>query len=347
LCGVLEYASAEILVFLELEQKSLVSGSRTAQFPPEFLDGNELSSGGEHEAVGNRGFRMMDPMAGVVVVHFGNPESTLRCLASVSEDPSEVERRIAVVDNSGNFDARRCDPGVTVVSCPDNPGYGAGANAGLVEIDQERECTLYLVLNNDTVICPGFLTAAAHALEVGVGAAGGPVRDATEPSRLWYAGGGINFATGTVWQRQSEAASKRRRDVGFIPATAMAVLPAAWRAVGGFDPRFFLYNEDVDLCLRLRRTGWRLLFEPGMICEHRLGGATGSNERSPLYLENLTRTRLLPFRSWPYRLYLAGLHTAYNSARVLGLGLQYGFRCGPYVSAVARGQFHALETVFD
>ena len=290
---------------------------------------------------------MMDPLAGIVVVHFGDPESTLRCLASVSEDPSKVERRIAVVDNSGNFDARRCDPGVTVVSCPDNPGYGAGANTGLAEIDRGRDCTLYVVLNNDTTICPGFLTAAAKALEVGVGAAGGPVRDATDQSRLWYTGGGINFATGTVWQRRTEAASKRRRDVGFIPATAIAVLPAAWWEVGGFDPRFFLYNEDVDLCLRLRRTGWRLLFEPGMTCEHRLGGATGSDERSPLYLENLTRTRLQPFRQWPHRFYLAGLHTAYNSVRVFGLGLRYGIRCGPYVSAVTRGHLHALATVLD
>jgi GT2 family glycosyltransferase len=288
---------------------------------------------------------MMDAMAGVVVVHFGDPESTLHCLASISEDPSEVERRIAVVDNSGDFDPLRCDPDVTVISCPDNPGYGAGANAGLAEIDRGRECTLYVVLNNDTVICPGFLTAAAQALEVGVGAAGGPVRDATDPSRLWYTGGGINFATGTVWQGRSEAASKRRRDVSFIPATAMAVLPAAWREVGGFDPRFFLYNEDVDLCLRLRRIGWRLLFEPSMVCDHRLGGATGSNDRSPLYLENLTRTRLLPFRPLPYRLYLAGLHTAYNPMRVLGLGLIYGIRCGPYVSAVVRGHLHALATV--
>jgi hypothetical protein len=289
----------------------------------------------------------MDPRAAITVVHFGDPEPTLRCVASVLDDPSHVERRIAVVDNSGNLETGRCGPKVTLISRSDNPGYGAGANAGLAEIDPERECTLYVILNNDTVIRPGFLTAATDALEVGVGAAGGPVRDATDPSHLWYTGGGINFASGTVRQTRSEAASKRRRDVGFIPATAMAISPTAWREVGGFDPRLFLYNEDLDLCLRLRRAGWRLLFEPGMICEHRLGNATGSDDRSPLYLENLTRTRLLPFKSRPYRLYLAGLHTAYNSVRVLGLGLQYGVRCGPYVSAVARGHRHALATVFN
>jgi hypothetical protein len=43
LCGVLEYASAEIVVFLELAQNSLVSASRTKQFPPEFPDGNRLA----------------------------------------------------------------------------------------------------------------------------------------------------------------------------------------------------------------------------------------------------------------------------------------------------------------
>ena len=64
----------------------------------------------------------------------------------------------------------------------------------------------------------------------------------------------------------------------------------------GFDSRYFLYNEDVDLCLRLRRAGWRLLFEPGMVCFHAIGGATASADRSPIYLENLTRTRFAPFQ---------------------------------------------------
>ncbi len=122
----------------------------------------------------------------------------------------------------------------------------------------------------------------------------------------------------------------------------MAISSAAWREVGGFDPRFFLYNEDVDLCLRLRRAGWRLLYEPSMACEHSVGGATGSGERSPLYLENLTRTRLLPFKSPSYRLFLAVVHTLYNALRIVGLGLRHGLRSGPYVRAVVHGHVSAL-----
>jgi len=289
---------------------------------------------------------MNDAVAGVVVVHFGDPEPTLRCLSSVAEDPSAVERRVVVVDNSGNFGPGDLDPTVTLVTRSDNPGYGAGANAGLAVVDRDRNCSLYVVLNNDSVIRPGFLAAAARAIEVGVGAAGGPIYSSIDPPSLWYAGGGVNFVTGTVWQERSEAASRRRREVGFIPATALAFSPIAWREVGGFDPRFFLYNEDLDLCLRLRRASWRLVYEPGMLSEHRLGGTTGSDDFSPMYLENITATRVLPFKSRSYRLYLATIHTAYNFLRILGLGLRRGFRGGSHIAAVARGHVRALRTLF-
>lgn len=289
---------------------------------------------------------MSEAVAGIVVVHFGEPEPTLRCVAAVAEDPSAVEARVVVVDNSANLEPGLFDPAVVLLRRPDNPGYGAGVNAGLAIIDRNRDCSLYVALNNDSVIHPGFLANAARAIEVGVGAAGGPICTSGDPPGVWYAGGGINFMTGTVWQRKSRAASRRRRDVGFIPATALAFSPSAWREVGGFDPRFFLYNEDLDLCLRLRRAGWRLVFEPGMTVEHRLGGTTGSGKFSPLYLENITGTRILPFKSRLYRLYLATIHTVYNFFRIVGLGLRRGLGGGSRMSAVARGHARALKTVF-
>ena len=289
---------------------------------------------------------MSSAVAGVVVVHFGDPEPTLRCIDSVVQDPSAVVRRVVVVDNAANLDPDLLDSSVTLLSRPSNPGYGDSANAGLELVDRDRTCSLYVVLNNDSVIRPGFLAAAASALEVGVGAAGGPICSTIDGPSLWYAGGGINFLTGTVWQRKSAAASRRRREVGFIPATALTFSPVAWREVGGFDPRFFLYNEDLDLCLRLRRAGWRLVFSPDMCAGHDLGGTTGSDEFSPLYLENITGTRILPFKSRPYRLYLAVIHTVYNFFRILGLGLLRGPGGGPRMLAVARGHARTLRTVF-
>ncbi len=289
---------------------------------------------------------MSDARAGVVIVHYGQSEPTLRCVASVVEDPSEIPRSIVVVDNLGNFEHEAVDGDIQVLKRSDNPGFGAAVNAGVKLLSVSQSFTLYVVLNNDSELRPGFLDAAAHAIEVGVAAAGGPVHDGSERNALWYAGGRIDFATGTVRQSHFPAAALRRRDVGYIPAAALAISPTAWREVGGFDERFFLYNEDVDLSLRFRREGWRLLFEPGMVCDHSLGGSTGSGDRSPLYLENLTRTRLMPFRPWPYRLYLGALHTMYNTLRCVGLLVRHTTGSGPYLKAVFRGQVAALSTIF-
>lgn len=252
--------------------------------------------------------------AGVVVVHYGDPAPTHACVAALAADPSAVERALVVVDNSGNLADAEVAP-ARVLHRPDNPGYGAGANLGLAALDGEQ-CGAFVVLNHDVEVCSGFLAAACGAVAMaGVGAAGGPLYLDRGRVRLWYAGGGISFPTGTVWQCRSPRAAGRAREVSFVPGAAMAIAPGAWRQVGGFDPRIFLYNEDVDLCLRLRRRGYRLRYEPAMAAIHGIGAATGSNRRSPTYLEHITRTRLRPFRPLVYRLYLAALHSGYVAVR--------------------------------
>ena len=288
---------------------------------------------------------------GVVVVHFAGPRSTEAALASIRRDPSDVERRIVVVDNSPvGRQAFVPDPGSGIlrVACPSNPGFGAGANRGVDVLLQDRTPYRgFIILNHDVEIEPGFLAAAARCLGHRIGAAGGPIsrgRDMGGP--LWYAGGSVRWLTGTVRQEESRVAAQRRRVVGFIPGAAIAISADAWQGVGGFDPRFFLYNEDLDLCLRLRRAGWRLLFEPGMAAVHRLGAASGSARRSPLYLRSITSTRLLPFRSRLYRLYLAILHTPYVLLRALAAVLREGSAGRSRAGALLRGHREALRTVW-
>ncbi len=294
---------------------------------------------------------------GVVVVHYGDPGPTLACLASIAGDPSAVGRAVVVVDNSANLSVGAGVVGagaggarpstVVVLPGPDNPGFGTAANRGASLLAERGSLAGYVLLNGDVELLPGFLAAAAAAFADGAGAVGGPLYLDREGGDLWYAGGRIDRLTGTVRQQRTVADATRAREVSFIPGTAIAVSTPAWQAAGGFDPTFFLYNEDVDLCLRLARAGFHLRFEPAMRAVHRVGGATGSRGRSALYLEHLTRTRLLPYPSRTHRLWLALLHTGWVSIRAATLLLRRGRAGAPFLAALLRGHRDALASVWS
>ena len=71
-----------------------------------------------------------------------------------------------------------------------------------------------------------------------------------------------------------DADPDRARDVDWLSGCAFAVRREAFEAVGGFDEGYFMYVEDVDLGLRLKRAGWRVRYEPSAVVEHRVGAST-------------------------------------------------------------------------
>jgi GT2 family glycosyltransferase len=281
---------------------------------------------------------------GLVIVHFGSVAPTLRCVASIEQDPSSCPRDIVIVDNQGDVQRAALPAHIRLLEAADNPGYGAGANRGVAELQAAGvSADAWVVLNNDVEISPGFLDAASEAmLDRRVGAAGGPIRIDDSDGTLWYAGGWVRWWSGTVRQSREPDAASQRRPVGFIPGTAIVINANAFDAIGGFDPTFFLYHEDLDLCLRLQRNGWELRFEPGMAVVHHMGASTGSRQRSPLYLEAMARTRLRPFRSRGYRLYVAAIHTLWVTVRATALALHASPSAREGARALLRGHRAAL-----
>ena len=281
----------------------------------------------------------------VVVVHFGATDPTVACVATLRADPSPVERHVVVVDNSGTLPAAGLGDDVSVVAAASNLGFGAGVNLGVAGI-AEAGWDALVVLNHDVEVRPGFLAAAADAVSLpGVAAASGPLYLDGGRQRLWYAGGSVDFLTGTVRQSQDPPDAARERDVTFLPGAAIVFAWEAFREVGGFDPAFFLYHEDLDICLRLHRRGWRLRFVPALEAVHRLGAATGSDRLSPLYLESLSRTRLRAFRPLAYRLYLAVLHTGYVLVRAAAYALSGEALGSERARALVRGHLGALAEI--
>lgn len=215
---------------------------------------------------------------GAVVVNYRAADHVLGCVASLRADGVED---IVVVDNDSGDGCRaaleRADPGARFVAMDANHGYGAAANRGVREIDAE----VVLVCNPDLIVHPGLASALLEAMrKPGVGAAG-PRIDRPDgsrypsarafPSMIDAAGHGF---VGLVSDRNRFSRRYLRTDaegpgpVDWISGACMAVRREAFEAVGGFDEAYFMFMEDVDLCWRLGRAGWRTVYEPAARVTH-------------------------------------------------------------------------------
>ena len=231
-----------------------------------------------------------------VVVSYESIATLDRCLGSLPPpDPERVET--LVVDNGSRDGSpelvRARYPAVRLLSLPGNLGFGAAVNRAAAEARGDA----MLLLNADAWLLPGALDALAARL------AGEP-RLAWVAPRLLYPDGRPQFAWEPEVSLLGEAARKVRNRFearewshtllpralallgpGWYTAACALVRLAAFREVGGFDERFFLYFEDTDLCLRLRRAGWRLAQEPAAWVVHVSAGSGGRPAAARAYRE--------------------------------------------------------------
>jgi N-acetylglucosaminyl-diphospho-decaprenol L-rhamnosyltransferase len=225
------------------------------------------------------------PRVSAVIVSFNTRAHLLRCVASLEERVS-LPLEIVVVDNgSGDGSAaalRAAHPAVRVLENGANLGFAAACNRGLREV----RAPYCLLLNSDAEVRPGAVEALAEALderpEVGIvgprtmGPGGGPQvsfgPDLTPLSEWRQRRLVVALREGKAAAvREVEALSAREQEPVWVSAACLLARKAALDAVGGLDERFFLYEEDVDLCLRVRRAGWRILYTPRAVVVHHLG----------------------------------------------------------------------------
>ena len=235
--------------------------------------------------------------ADVVIVAYGEPDDIDGCLASLGDLGCLAS--ITVVDNGDGRSADRAlGLGTRVIRLPQNPGFGVAVNRGVAEGD--AECLL--VVNPDARLAPGAVAAGIRRLgaDSEIAAVQGVVIDATtgEPERsagrelgLVHLAGrlvharmllrlaGVRRVASRVPLLSDHAVRRPESDtvVESLAATAILIRRTAFESVGGFDERFFLYGEDLDLCCRFRRAGWKLLAVPEMWADHRNGASSVSS----------------------------------------------------------------------
>jgi GT2 family glycosyltransferase len=212
-----------------------------------------------------------------IIPHYGRPEMTLAAAKSL-EMIGYPRLRVVVVDNGHNLDADRLPEGIDLIVPPSNIGYCAAVNIGLAQAI-EHGYELLLLINNDTEIASGVIEGMVDVLGADDSVAGvGPLLTTDGGDRIWSAGAFLRFGPNQVKQRglgrRIEEAPRFPAEVDFIPGALALYRTADLKAIGGIDDDYFMYLEDVDLGLRLRQAGRRLLYVPWLRAYH--GGSVSS-----------------------------------------------------------------------
>jgi GT2 family glycosyltransferase len=204
----------------------------------------------------------------VQVVNYGTRRFLERCVATVVSDldVSGLRYEINLLDNASGEDltdlAARY-PGARAFVAPRNLGFGGGHNL----LARETEAPYLLILNPDVelevpgsverllaVVAGGDRVVAAGAKLVGPDGRAQPY----DHGRLHGMRSAIALNGGHSYWRATDT----RQEVAWVSGAAMMVDRAAFAGLGGFDEQLFLYKEDEDLCLRLRESGGRVIYEP-------------------------------------------------------------------------------------
>jgi GT2 family glycosyltransferase len=225
------------------------------------------------------------PLLSVLILNWNGRQDTIDCVHSVlaaGYEPLEV----LVVDNGsadGSVEAFQAEwreePRVRVQETGENLGYAGGNNAGFATLLEEGAGHV-LVLNNDTLVDPGAFGPLVEALEgdPSLGMVGPKVLDMERPERLggsfdrirlWWFG-----ATPTTSGQVDRGQYDDRRYLDLLMGCAMLVRGEVLRVLGGFDPEYFAYYEEVDFAVRMREEGWRIGFVPQSIIRHQGGAST-------------------------------------------------------------------------
>ena len=236
------------------------------------------------------------PELSILLVNWNTRQLTLDCLASVIAETTRTEYEIIVVDNGssdGSAEAiARAFPHVRLIESPENLGFARATNLQAGEARGDK----LLLLNTDTVVLDGAIDAlmefSRRVPEARIWGGRTLFADGSlNPTSCWGRMSGWSCLTQALglsaafpesrllnpraypgWLRDSE------REVDIVTGCLFLIDRAFWMELGGFDPRFFMFGEEAELCLRAKEAGARPMITPAATIVH----YDGASNRDPV-----------------------------------------------------------------
>jgi GT2 family glycosyltransferase len=217
-----------------------------------------------------------------IIVNWNGWQDTIDCLTSLREC-KYPDLDIVVVDNGSTNESvgkiRSAHPDILLFANSENLGFAGGNNVGIRHALAHGADFVWL-LNNDTKPDPNALTALVHKAISGdrIGAVGSICYyyDRPETVQIW-AGGRVN-----LWTGYAACSTIPHNDDWFhwLNGASLLLSAVALKEIGLLDEGFFLYWEDSELCLRLRKNQWRLAAAADSHVLHKVSASSGGSSLS-------------------------------------------------------------------
>ncbi|UCC38298.1 MAG: glycosyltransferase family 2 protein [Candidatus Aminicenantes bacterium] len=222
------------------------------------------------------------PELSIIIVSFNDKSHLEECLSSIEENAQDMDLEILIADNNSLDGSqefiKQNYPKIKLIANEENVGFAVALNRGI----RESKGEFFLFLNTDAVIYPNALSLLLEELKINprLGAIGPALLRGENAYQVSF-GMRVSFISQIVqkhflnpFYKLKLKSIQKRNEVGWLSAACFMTRREVLEDVGLFDENFFLYFEDIDLCYRIRKKGWSLLFFPQARVFHRGGAST-------------------------------------------------------------------------
>lgn len=240
---------------------------------------------------------VMSPKVFIILLNWNNWNETKECLESL-ENVDYPNFQVVVVDNDSDerpplssFRKEGTLSGVGMILNNSNLGFAGGNNVGITYALEQR-ADYILLLNNDAVVAPDFLSKLVRAAESdkNFGILGSRIYK-YKTNEVVFDGGRVNFLLTKGEHSQFQIPDSLFRTVDYITGAALLIKREVVEKIGLMRKEYFLYYEDVDWCIRARRARYKCALVPKSKVWHKVSAT--NKEGSPSYIYYHTRNALM------------------------------------------------------
>lgn len=265
----------------------------------------------------------------IVIVSYNDWDMLDKCLKSIFNGNFQ-NFQIFVVDNSTTNEIQSkitIKEKINYHRNTENTGFCSANNIGIVSAIA-AEIPFIMLLNHDTLIVEDCLSAMLfrakeHNYQYLVT---GKIRLISNPQQLWYAGGYFSKLIGagknTGFNQLDLGQFDQPKEVTYATGCCLLVPTEVFKKTGLLNEKMFMYLDDIEFCLRARKAGFRIFYEPKAIIYHELGSGSDLSKRPDYYLYFSIRNKhLVTSKQSMYRIYLQLLAIIFAGVKMVQFSL--------------------------